>query len=176
MSSAEQASLRLNARSEASGWGMRCDTQLQFTTAKLNALRDLWLDKARNGLPMRADFDARALKSYLGNLAIVERIDGPRYRLRYFGTEFVHLFGEQSNRCVDEFVRKPNLERWEAGYEAVLQGGAPLRFLSYFEIPQVSYLNGESFSAPLSNGSDAPNMILSAMYFLSKNAQRAKAG
>ncbi|MEJ0044701.1 MAG: hypothetical protein WDM81_21875 [Rhizomicrobium sp.] len=41
------------------------------------------------------------------------------------------------------------LKRWIAGYDAVLEGGVPMRFLSYFEIPRVSYLNGESFYAPV---------------------------
>ncbi|HTQ13057.1 MAG TPA: PAS domain-containing protein [Rhizomicrobium sp.] len=180
MPNAQQAATALNALAESRGWQMRCDAELNFTTPKLDALRDIWREKAAgNPLPSRADFDARTLKPFLGNLAIVERLEaqeGVRYRLRYFGTEFVHFFGEQSNRFVDEFLPRANVERWAAGYEAVFAAGAPLRFLSYFQVPQVSFLNGESFSVPLGNGDRPPNTLLTAMYFLRKNHNRAEAG
>jgi hypothetical protein len=159
---------------------MRCDAGLQFTTPKLNALRDIWRDKAAGAaLPSRADFDARTLKPFLPNLAIVERIEAPggsaRYRLRYYGTEFVHYFGEQTNHFVDEFLPPPSVERWAAGYEAAFAADAPLRFLSYFQVPQVSYLNGESFSVALGNGGKPPNTLLTALYFLKRNYSHAEA-
>ncbi len=43
-----------------------------------------------------------------------------------------------------------------------------MRFVSHFTIPRVSYLNGESFSAPLSNGGRKPNTILACTYFTPK--------
>ena len=49
-----------------------------------------------------------------------------------------------------------------------------MRFLSYFEIPRVSYLNGESFSAPLSNGARHPDTILACTYFTPKALSQAE--
>jgi hypothetical protein len=45
--------------------------------------------------------------------------------------------------------------------------------LSYFEIPHVSFINGESLSAPISNGSHPPNTILAATYFTPKSVSLA---
>jgi hypothetical protein len=62
------------------------------------------------------------------------------------------------------------------GYDTVLAGNAPLRFISRFELPQVSWLDGESFSAPLSNGSAPPHMILGALYVTPKQQIKTMAG
>ncbi len=157
---------RYNAHARALGWTTRCFAQLDFYTPELNALRDLWAAKSAGGhWPARADFDARALKPFLRNLAIVERTPAPvRYRLRYFGSDFVRLFGEQSDRFIDQYLPEANLPRWTLGYDTVLAGSVPLRFTARFQLPAIDYLKAESFSAPLSNGGAPPDMLLTAMY------------
>jgi hypothetical protein len=170
----------LNTLSRKEGWTMRADTDLQFDVPELNALRDVWQLKARQagGLPSRADFDAVALKPFLRHISIVERAINPSgrpsYRYRFFGTALTQRFGEQTGNFVEMSVPKDKLERWLASYDGVIEGGQPVRFLSYYEIPRVSYLNGESFSAPLSNGGRKPTTILAATYFTPKSALQAR--
>ncbi|HXC57004.1 MAG TPA: hypothetical protein VNU97_17020 [Rhizomicrobium sp.] len=153
---------------------MRADSGLHFDTPELNALRDVWNEKAglAGGLPSRADFDARTLKPCLRHVSIVERAihpaGRPSYRFRYYGSALAQRFGEQTGQFIEMSIPLDRLPRWIAAYDAVLEAGAPLRFLSYFEIPRISYLNGESFSAPLSNGGRKPNTILAATYFTPK--------
>jgi hypothetical protein len=168
----------LNARSIAMHWGMRCDDTLDFVRPELKALSALWHEKAREtGWPSRADFDARSLLPFLPHVSIVERVTGEdgarRYRYRLIGTALVRLFGEATGRFLDESIPAQFLERWTLGYDTVLALRTPVRFLSKFELPQVSWLDGESFSVPLSNGAEPPNMILGALYVTPKKTKAA---
>jgi len=159
---------------------MRADTTLKFDCPELNALRDVWNEKAKaaGGLPSRADFDARALKPFLRHVSIVERATHPSgrasYRYRFYGSALAQRFGEQTGQFIELSIPPERLKRWIAGYDAVLEGGVPMRFLSYFEIPRVSYLNGESFSAPLANGDRKPTTVLAATYFSPKAMSQAE--
>jgi hypothetical protein len=165
---------RLNALSHKEGWSMRADTALSFEAPELNGLRDVWMEKARaaGGLPSRADFDARTLKPFLRHISIVERAINPAgrqsYRFRFYGSALAQRFGEQTGQFIEMSIPLDRLDRWVSAYDAVLDAAGPMRFLSYFEIPRVSYLNGESFSAPLSNGGRKPTTILAATYFTPK--------
>lgn len=153
---------------------MRADTALVFDAPELNELRDVYRAKAMaaGGLPSRADFDARTLKPFLRHISIVERAEnsGGRmsYRYRFYGSALAQRFGEQTGHFIEMSIPMDRLPRWIAGYDAVLEAREPMRFLSYFEIPRVSYLNGESFSAPLANDGRKPNTILACTYFTPK--------
>ena len=159
---------------------MRADTALNFDAPELNDLRKVWEEKARGGLPSREDFDARTLKPFLRHISIVERAmhDSGRqsYRYRFYGSALAQRFGEQTGQFIEMSIPLDRLTRWIKAYDAVLEAGRPMRFLSYFEIPRISYLNGESFSAPLANGGRKPNTILACTYFTPKVAMVAQAG
>lgn len=162
---------------------MRADTALDFDAPQLNALRQVWEEKSRSagGLPSREDFDARALKPFLRHVSIVERAMHPSsgrqsYRYRFFGSALAQRFGEQTGQFIEMSVPLDRVTRWIKAYDAVLEAGRPMRFRSYYEIPRVSYLNGESFSAPLANGGRKPTMILAGTYFTPKVALVAEAG
>jgi hypothetical protein len=172
---------KLNALSQREGWTMRADTALNFDAPELNALRQVWEEKSRAGLPSREDFDARTLKPFLRHISIVERAMHPSsgrqsYRYRFFGSALAQRFGEQTGQFIEMSVPLDRLARWIKAYDAVLEAGRPMRFRSYYEIPRVSYLNGESFSAPLANGGRKSNTILAATYFTPKVALVAQAG
>jgi hypothetical protein len=169
----------LNEAAAREGWPMRADAALQFETPQLNALREVWRAKAKDAgdLPARGAFDARTLKPFLSHISIVERAVNPSgqrsYRFRFYGTELTRYFGEQTTHFIEDSIPPERLDSWVASFDAVLSARAPLRILSYFEIPQVSYLNGESFTAPFANGAHAPSTILAATYFTPKSASRA---
>jgi hypothetical protein len=165
---------RLNQQSEQEGWAMRADTTLNFDAPELNQLRDIYLAKARaaGGLPSRADFDARTLKPFLRHISIVERAPNNAgrmsYRYRFYGSALAQRFGEQTGHFIEMSIPHDRLPRWIAAYDSVLDAKGPMRFLSYFEIPRINYLNGESFSAPLANEGRRPNTILACTYFSPK--------
>lgn len=160
--------LALNAHAEQLGWPFRCDPALEFTRAELGALCALWNAKAGSGgLPSRMSFDMRALKPFIRNISILERI-GPkgawRYRFRLFGSSLAQLFGEHTGRYLDEMVAPELLENWLACFDTAIRFGGPLRFINYYRTPGRNFLKGEIFAAPLAAETDNQPMILIATY------------
>jgi hypothetical protein len=159
----------LNRRAQAEGWPFRCDTQLEFERPELNALRDLWRSLAAgNVAPSRADFDARTLKPFLRNIAIIERVvtaDKWRYRARLTGSAIVEIAGDNTGRFFDQCIAPEFLARSTVPYDTVLDSGTPLRVVSSFELPLLSYLGGESFFAPLADTHGVLTLVLTCVYF-----------
>jgi len=170
----------LNAMSQKNGWTMRADMDLNFDAPELNAIREVWNEKAKaaGGLPPREAFDARTLKPFLRHVSIVERAAHPAgrmsYRFRFYGSALAQRFGEQTGQFLEMSIPPDRLKRWISAYDAVLEAAGPMRILSFFEIPRVSFLNGESFSAPLANDGRKPTMILACTYFTPKPAVAAQ--
>jgi hypothetical protein len=161
----------MNVLSHDEGWSIHAEAALQFDAPGLNQIRDVWFEKekAAGGLPTRADFDARTLKPFLRHVSIVERETGPSgrpsYIFRFYGSALTQRFGEQTGQFLEMSVPPEQLRRWIATYDAVLDAGRPMRLLSALEIPRVSYLSGESFSAPLAGGARKPNTLIACTYF-----------
>lgn len=158
----------LNAHAEMLGWPFRCDPSLDFTKPELNALLALWRDKANgHGLPTRASFDMRALKPFVRNISILERI-GPkgqwRYRFRLFGSSLTQLFGEHTGRYLDEMVVPQLLENWLACFDTTVRFGAPMRFINYYQTSSQVFLKGEIFAAPLASETEDQPLVLIATY------------
>ncbi|MBI3678057.1 MAG: PAS domain-containing protein [Proteobacteria bacterium] len=154
-------------------WAVRCDDALIFDHAELTALCNLWLSKVQDGrLPSREQFDLRTLKTFVRNVSIIERVadEGPRYRFRLLGTDMVQVFGEVTGKLLDDVVPPERLDNWNAGYDAVLACGLPLRFVSHYRIPKVDYLTGESFTAPLRTDEGPPRTILAATFVKTKQS------
>lgn len=174
MTPAEDIANVLNDLSAQIGRPAICDPSLTFETPQLIALSKMWRGKAEalGRTPSRSDFDARELKGLLRNLSIVEQVgrENPRYRYRYFGSEFVPLLGEQTGRFFDEFIPKEFLPRWTLVYAAVAEAHAPLRFVANFQLPQLDYLTGEIFVAPFDNPRAVNPLFLVAMYLKPKQA------
>lgn len=151
-----------NAAAEAKGWYYRSDPTLGFTRPELHALAALWAEKAdaAGGLPARADFDMRALKPFLRNVAFLERIHG-RYRFRLFGSALVDLFGERTGQYLDQMTSPTLLANWTAVYEMILAHGGPVRVFNHKLSP---ILNGEMFTAPLAPDAEGNPMVMVAAY------------
>ncbi|MBV9990943.1 MAG: PAS domain-containing protein [Alphaproteobacteria bacterium] len=157
-----------NAEAEAKGWYYRSDPALVFARSELHAIAALWREKAdaTGGLPARADFDIRALKPFLRNVAFLEKIGG-RYRFRLFGSALVHLFGERTGQYLDEMTSPTLLANWTAVYEMILAHGGPVRVFNHKLSP---ILNGEMFAAPLAPDAGGHPMVMVAAYVALKEA------
>ena len=150
----------------------RADDGLVFETPLLNELRDTW-QALLNGrtMPSRADFTMRVLKPWIRNVTIMDVVeDGPtrRYRHRFAGSALVEIFGEQTGKFLEDFIKPDRLALWNAGYGAVCVAKRPLRFFVPFTMPRADYLRTESMMIPLSNDGAAVNMLLAVSYFSSK--------
>ena len=165
---AHQASEKFNTAARTGGWPALCDASLAFLEPRFEPLVAIWERAAAAGrLPRRADFNPRALKSLIRNVAIYERVAGEpvRHRVRLMGTAYTDVMGDLGGKFIDEAVSKELLPRWNAAFEAAFEAGAPLRFLSRAETGGRTYLVAEYFEAPLLADDGSPTMILAAGHF-----------
>jgi len=165
---AHQASEKFNTAARLGGWPALCDASLAFIEPRFAPLIAIWEKAAVEGrLPRRADFNPRALKSLIRNVAIYERVtdEQVRHRVRLMGTAYTEVMGDLSGKFIDEAVTKELLPRWNAAFDAAFEAGAPLRFLSRSETGGRTYLVAEYFEAPLLADDGSPTMILAAGHF-----------
>jgi hypothetical protein len=171
----------LNVRAKAQRWPMQCDSRLEFEQPELNALRDIWFERAGNGtVPPRSAFDARTLKPYLSHIMIVERVGashaGWRYRMRLEGSEIVQIAGESTGRHMDEVYPPASLPRMAAPYDAVLDSRAPLRVVADVQSARFAHLVGECFMAPLADANGDVTLVLRGAWFKAKQVTARMVG
>lgn len=163
---AAAAAEEFNRFAEATLSPSRCDPSLAFGTQQLINALALWQEKAgTRAMPSRRDLDARTLKTFLPQIAIMDAVgDGPtrRYRFRLMGTTVADLLGDHTGKFIDEAVVSPFRERWSAIMDATLAAGAPLRFFGRVEYNDLSYLAMELLLAPLRD--DGADFILFVGY------------
>jgi len=153
-----------NARAEKNGWACTIDPTLSFTRSKLAMVSKLWRDRAGpSRIPARADFDARSLKPVLPNITLLERVQG-RYRLRLHGTALTRYAGDHTGRFIEDMIPSGLAEGYVALYDFVLREERPLRVLWDYQMPEIAYLQGESFVAPLRAKDDRTTIVLSVTY------------
>lgn len=150
--------------------GASCYTDLAFARPELNAVRDAWFAAAAKSkalVPTLTDFGTK-LSPFLAHVTIVDCLPQPhtrsRYRVRLQGSETTKLFGDLTARYFDEYFPRENLPRWLMGFDVVIDTNAPLRFITRFELPLLSHLEGEAFSAPLASEEASARTILSVLF------------
>ncbi len=161
------------AQADVLGWAGHIEYASAFDRPELNAVLALWREKGRGGIPSRADFDARALKSILRNLWMLEEVAngaGRRYRYRFVGSEIAAVYGETTGRYIDEVIPAGILPRWMAACEGMLRCHAPLRVTTNIDLPQANYLSLESFHAPLLDADSRPTILMCVSFFGRRNA------
>jgi hypothetical protein len=164
-----------NAKAARYGWACSCDPTLAFTRSKLALVAKLWRDRAGPGsVPRRSDFDARALLPVISNMTLLEDIGG-RYKLRLHGTALTQYAGDHTGRFVDEMMGTGYADSYVQLYDLVLCEARPLRVLWDYQVPAISYLQGESFVAPLAGADGRTSMILSVTYASAKSRNLAAA-
>ena len=156
-----------NTRARARHWAFTCFAAGDFERAELAAAFATWTDKAgARRMPARSDITARTAKSWMPHMSLLERVDeesGPRYRVRLHGSALTRYGGDSTGRYLDEFVHGGRIHSYTAVYDLVLAQLVPLRVLSRYQAPDISYLIGESFVAPLSRPEASP-LVLSVTF------------
>jgi hypothetical protein len=168
MTSPVEAARRYNALAQAEGWHSTCYAALDFKHRALVDLLGIWRRFALQGsVPRRVDLTPRLLRAHLGDIAIYERSgeSGERYRMRVMGMRLSAVLGDLTGKYLDEAVPKKFLKRWHAAPDAVLEAGAPLRFLSRAEIADKPFITGEYLMAPLLGDGGERDTVLSCALF-----------
>ncbi len=159
-----------NDAATTNGWPALCDASAKFVHPDLCRLLGLWRRQAKaHGIPLHADMTPRLLKSFLGDIALYERIALPgaqrRWRVRLMGASFGQIMGELSGKFLDETVPTEMLPRWDGALDITLAHRVPLRFLGRADTGAKQFLTGEFFSAPLLGADGSPSMVLGAGRF-----------
>jgi hypothetical protein len=161
----QEALSAFNARAEAQGWPFTCLPAHGFEKPELEAAAARWYDKAgTRAMPRREDLTARVLKPWLTNISLIEHnAAAGRYRVRLHGSALARYAGDLTGKFLEEVVAPERLAGYSAVYDLVRATKMPLRVLSRYQAPEIAYLTGESFVAPLSHG-DSDILILSITY------------
>jgi hypothetical protein len=170
-----------NALARAEGWAGLCDNTLAFRRPELAVVLSLWRTMATDAAaPYRHQMTPNLLKGHLPHVAIYERVQPAhgerRYRVRLMGTQFSAVMGDFTGKFIDEVVPPQFHARWHAALDAVLDAGAPLRFLSRSDTSGKTFLYGEFFEAPLLAADGSMSMILAAAFYTPAANWRAIAG
>ncbi|HEX3944694.1 MAG TPA: PAS domain-containing protein [Rhizomicrobium sp.] len=169
--SAFEASEKFNARARMEAWSSFCDASLAFQRMEFRLLLATWHDLGdEEHLPSRRELTPHKLKSLLRNITIYERVTNGkvRYRVKMMGSAFADIMGDLSGQFLDEAVPQEHLPRWHAALDAVLEAGAPLRFVSRADSTGRSFVVGEYFEAPLLDDNGSPTMILAGGHFAAR--------
>ena len=157
-----------NERAKASGWTLTCGPAANFKNPALTGALALWQAKAEGrAMPSREDLTARVMKPYMAQMSLLERIgagSAARYRVRLHGTALASYGGDKTGRFLEEVIPQHLLGSYTGVYDTVLELLNPLRLVSYFQVPEVDYLSGESLVAPLAGPTGAAPLILSITY------------
>jgi hypothetical protein len=158
----------LNERAKAAGWTFVCGPAEAFEHAPLAAALALWQDKAAGrAMPARADMTARAMKSFMPHMSLLERVSDngkERYRVRLHGSALARYSGDATGKWLEEVVGAERIGSYVGIYDTLLELRVPLRVISRYQAPELDYLDGESFIAPLSVPASATPIILSVTY------------
>src|SRR5258708_3004416 len=107
--------LALRPQSDLFGWGGQFEYATSFEHPKLNDVLASWLERARGGIPSRADFGMRTLKDVLPPFWMFEKVgrgEMARYRCRRMGTEIAAAFGDMTGKYLDEAIPGELVPRW----------------------------------------------------------------
>jgi hypothetical protein len=158
----------MNARAEDAGWTFLLAPACDFEHPSLAAALALWQAKAAGrAMPFRSDMTARAMKPFLTNMSLIERVEsgtGRRYRVRLHGSTLAGYLGDTTGKFLDDFVEPEQIGSYLGIYDTLLQLGVPLRVVSRYQAPKIDYLTGESLVAPLAVAGSGTPLILSVTY------------
>jgi hypothetical protein len=154
--------------------GLMLEGAPQLTLEMLRALYAYWAGKrAGRALPDRADIDPIEMKAWLGNLMLVERLDGGDYLYRLYGSTFVNQFKvDMTGKRVNQLPEK-QAEMLRSEYDAVVHSGIPMsrRYTATFDYTsrdkrstwQVER-SWERLALPLTAGGAEVKMLLVAAF------------
>jgi hypothetical protein len=143
------------------------DDTLSFESQILKDALQEWSKRAANSIPHRSNFSARDVKTFVGNLAIFERIENVGYRIRLLGTQVTNVLGEMQGQLIDDALPRDTAKRWKMVLDNTLSSVRPCRIISTVAFNHLEFLEAEIFMAPLLDDQHRPTMVLAVATFRS---------
>jgi hypothetical protein len=136
---------------------------LTVINPKLRGLYGYWSDKcAGRRFPARTDLDPVEMRNVLGDLMLVDVLDGepPRFRIRLHGCNlFQHQGGELTGRMLDELPATERRELVTRTFIEVATAGEPVQRYREFLLDG-RWAQYEAVLLPLSSDGVHVNMLL----------------
>lgn len=115
-------------------------------------------------MPSRADLDPRALTKILPYMALIElrqKADGsPDYFIRLAGTASEQVFGSVTGKLISEFLPPEVEARWQLALGTAVRTLRPIRTIGRIAFQRKTWLEAETFVAPLGNDGHTVSMLL----------------
>ncbi len=151
-----------NERAKAAGWRFSCGPATGFEHPALTNAAALWREKAKGrAMPARGDLTARVMKTYMPHMSM-------------HGTASASYAGDKTGQFLENIVPAHLLSSYTSVYDTVLELLQPLRVMRDFQAPEIDYLAGESFVAPLALPGTGTPLILSITYVEPRSALSAR--
>ena len=150
------------------------DDETPLFPSKLETLLAAWEAKRSDGqLPKWSDFSARDLKSWLHNIAVIDRIgEPPRFKVRLMGMGCVRIGGKDYTGCwVDETAHHISRKGIEDAYRQCLDSGqAIIRRVDYVKERMVRATVHRLFM-PCLDAAGSANIVLVGAYKIEEFGQ-----
>jgi hypothetical protein len=151
------------------------DETLSFDSQTLRDALEEWTLQAAGSIPARSQFTPRSVKSFAGNMTIVER-RGDTYYIRLMGTRIASVIGEMQGKTIVEALPQEIARSWVREFDAVIAARAPQRIVKTVSFTELQYLEAEIFLAPLLDDQGELTMVFSVATFRSGVAPSHKLG
>jgi hypothetical protein len=135
---------------------------------KLRALEQYWQRRrGANPLPARRDIDPVDMRPWLGNVALVQVVDGGRdFVFRLYGAELAHIFGRDMTGQSARSFPPHHVEIITGPYREVVRAAAPRYTAHILNIGDRRYAAWERVILPLADkaGAAAVGLLLIGLY------------
>ena len=123
---------------------------------------------AEPDIPDRADFDPIEVSKLLPFLFMLDVEPCGRLKIRLMGTELAQRLGaDGTGKYVDELISGAYLDRMNEMFALAISQRQPVHSASRYQVPDREHIFVERLLLPLTNGSDAVDIILSIQSFSS---------
>jgi hypothetical protein len=147
---------------------VRLDDPVEIRDPRLLGLFRYWHGKCHDRLmPARRDIDPIEMKSWLGNLMLVEfPADPMQYRVRLDGVNLQQFYGKsREGRGVEVMTSEEERRIVLPQYMIVLERKQPAYYETEFVTSEGILTSQRKLLLPLSEDGERVNMILAGLYF-----------
>jgi hypothetical protein len=147
---------------------VRLDDPIDIHDARLAGLFDYWRSKLEGRtMPARRDIDPIEMKSWLGNLMLIEFPPDPmQYRVRLDGVNLQQFYGtSREGKGIEAMTSEEERRIVLPQYLIVLERKVPAYYETQFITSEGVRTSQRKLLLPLSEDGERVNMILAGLYF-----------
>lgn len=118
-------------------------------------------------MPSRADLSPSVMRKFLPSMGLAEprtkACGGSDYFIRLEGTRLEQVYGPMTGKLLSEILEPAVEVRWRSAFDAAIASARPVRTFGRMAFQQKSWLEVESFIAPLGNDGRTVSMLMTVV-------------